>query len=345
MGAVSAVQWDAPIALPLKTPRKCSEALVALAWTSVFLSVVAVAPVRAGDQATAVFARVSDDYARARQADGSPAAEYFAFAEGGRWTGSTRDPSLEELKFIDVARVVAGPLRDRNYLPTRDPAATKLLIVVYWGRTRALGSTEDSESVRKLVDASAQLASSKSLEAQRVAAAPANSSLNGPGMVCGRIQTVADGQVLTDRISSENSATSAMALVSAENSQRDQLDAQNAAMLGFDTELRETSGLEGTALGHRHGELVGEIEEQRYFVVLMAYDFQLMWKEKKHKLLWETRYSVPERGRGFDTYLLAMSREASRYFGARSRGIEHLDLPEGRVDVGDVKSLGVVMAK
>jgi len=136
-----------------------------------------------------------------------------------------------------------------------------------------------------------------------------------------------------------------MAVVSAENNARNMLDAQNAAMLGFEAALGEASGFAGTALEHRRTELVAEIEQQRYFVVLMAYDFQLMWKEKKHKLLWETRYSVPERGRGFDKYLVVMTQQASRYFGKRSRGLERFDLPEGRVDVGDVQSLGVVMAK
>jgi hypothetical protein len=74
----------------------------------------------------------------------------------------------------------------------------------------------------------------------------------------------------------------------------------------------------------------------------MAYDFQMMWKQKKHKLLWETRYSVPERGRNFDGYLVSMTRRASQYFGRNTRGLEHLDLPEGHVEVGDVKSLGAL---
>jgi len=38
-------------------------------------------------------------------------------------------------------------------------------------------------------------------------------------------------------------------------------------------------------------------------VVLMAYDFQLLWKEKKHKLLWETRFSIRQRHNDFDRQL------------------------------------------
>jgi hypothetical protein len=40
-----------------------------------------------------------------------------------------------------------------------------------------------------------------------------------------------------------------------------------------------------------------------------------------------------------------MTQQASKYFGRNSRGLEHVDLPEGRVEVGDIKSLGVVMDK
>ena len=329
----------------MSTPRLRSESLIALAWAAALLSPMVSRSSPPEGQATAVFARVSDDYRRDKQADGSMATEYYAFGEGGHWTGATRDPSMDGIAFIDVARAISGPLKDQNYLPTRDPKATKLLILVYWGRTRTPGSLEDSDSIQNLETANARLATAKSAHDQNLEAESLRVTMNGSTMVCGHIQTVTDGQAIVDKVSADNTATSAMAVVSAENNQRNQLDAENAAMLGFDTALNETAGLAGTAFEHRRSELVEEIEQQRYFVVLMAYDFQLMWKEKKHKLLWETRYSVPQRGRGFDKYLLVMTQEASRYFGRRSRGVEHLDLPEGRVDVGDVKSLGVVMAK
>ena len=37
-----------------------------------------------------------------------------------------------------------------------------------------------------------------------------------------------------------------------------------------------------------------------------------------------------------------MTSRASQYFGRNSRGLEHLELPEGRVEVGDVRSLGAL---
>jgi hypothetical protein len=72
----------------------------------------------------------------------------------------------------------------------------------------------------------------------------------------------------------------------------------------------------------------------------MAYDFQLMQKMKKHRLLWETRFSVRERHHAFNEDLPLMAKYASQFFGQDSRGLVHRELPFGRVDVGPVKSLG-----
>jgi len=74
----------------------------------------------------------------------------------------------------------------------------------------------------------------------------------------------------------------------------------------------------------------------------MAYDFQLMWKQKKHKLLWETRFSISERKNAFDKALPFMARYASQYFGRATDGILRTQVQNGRVDIGDVKSLGTV---
>jgi hypothetical protein len=90
---------------------------------------------------------------------------------------------------------------------------------------------------------------------------------------------------------------------------------------------------------HRQ-DLIDELEDNRYFVVLMAYDFQLLWKEKKHKLLWETRFSIRQRHNEFDRQLASMAKEASRYFGQDSHGIIRKPLPEGRVTLGEPKVIG-----
>ena len=86
----------------------------------------------------------------------------------------------------------------------------------------------------------------------------------------------------------------------------------------------------------------GPPQRARYFVVLEAYDFQLLWKQKKHKLLWEIRFSVDQHHNEFDKALPAMARYVSKYFGQDSHGLLRESVPTGRVDIGDVKTLGEV---
>jgi hypothetical protein len=118
-------------------------------------------------------------------------------------------------------------------------------------------------------------------------------------------------------------------------------DARNAAILGYDSELSEF----GWKARRERPDLLADIERGRYFVVLMAYDFQLMWRQNKHKLLWETRFSIRENGNEFDRMLPAMAKYASQYFGENTHGLVRRPLPEGSVDVGAPKSLGVESEK
>ena len=129
-------------------------------------------------------------------------------------------------------------------------------------------------------------------------AANAAPSLNGPGMVCGRVQTVADSDQVTTRLDSRSASNGAFAVLAAEERCARPAGRAERDDAGFDRAISETQGLVGTPMEHRRTDLFQEIEQQRYFVVLMAYDFQLMWKAKKHKLLWETRFSVPQKRRG-----------------------------------------------
>ena len=241
--------------------------------------------VRAADENSgdlAVSSTVSADYIRARLPDGSFQPEAYAFGRGGYYRGWLSDATIDHLRFPDVARTIAAPLANQNYLPAKDPDQTKLLIMVYWGMSNG------------------------------VADAPRGGSRSE----------------LASFLDSQGNSTL--------------LDTQNARMLGYESVRSESSMLRGTALAFRSLDSMDELQHNRYFVVLMAYDFQLLWKQKKHKLFWVTRFSIPERRNAFDYRLPAMALNASPYFGQSSNGLTHKPLPEGKVEIGELKSLGVV---
>jgi hypothetical protein len=118
-----------------------------------------------------------------------------------------------------------------------------------------------------------------------------------------------------------------------ENQIRDQANAANAQILGYTAAYaREQQVRE---IGHVPvRDVASDIEQDRYFVVLKAYDFRTAWKEKKLKLLWEARFSISAHGNQFDRQLLAMTQAAARHFGQDTKGLLRQDLPEGKVEIG-----------
>ncbi len=265
---------------------------------------------RAGEEAmiTAVASKTSGDYVRLKLSDGSYAPETYAFGKGGFWSGM-HDDSIDKLKFIDVARTIAGPLANQNYAPSKDPGKTKLLVMLYWGSTTVPPPISGSALFGNLRAAETNL---------QIAMASGNRELI---------------------IAAKDQVDFAEEALQSEYRLRNQADWRNAWMLGYDSKMEETGRFDHTVFQYRRDEVINDIEENRYFVVLMAYDFQLQWKQKKHKLLWETRFSIQEHRNDFKLALPTMAQEASRYFGQDSHGLVRRPLPEGHVTLGEPKVL------
>jgi hypothetical protein len=132
---------------------------------------------------------------------------------------------------------------------------------------------------------------------------------------------------------------------------KDLIDIQNAALLGFDSEgvfgqgFGDHANMMSNILRELHAPVMDAIEVDRYYVILRAFDFNTAWKHHKIRLLWETRYSLSERLHDFGKELPGMTQYASQYFGQDSHGLLRAPVPEGRVDIGAIKSLGDVPEK
>jgi hypothetical protein len=142
----------------------------------------------------------------------------------------------------------------------------------------------------------------------------------------------------------ENANNSALdqslALTAMANRQRDRQNIENASIIGYLPALKQLDGSRMTALDLRRRDLHQEVEESRYYVVLLAYDVQTMLQHKQRKLLWETRFSIPQRHNDFSKQLAAMTQTAASYFGQDSDGLTHKPVREGRVILGEPKVIG-----
>jgi hypothetical protein len=132
---------------------------------------------------------------------------------------------------------------------------------------------------------------------------------------------------------------------------KDMTDMRNAILLGFNSEgvfsqgFTDPTNMMASIRRQVHSGVVDAIQVNRYYVILRAFDFRYAWKQRKIKLLWETRYSLSERHHDFEKELPGMTQYASQFFGQDSHGLLRAPVPEGRVEIGPVKSLGDVPEK
>jgi hypothetical protein len=303
--------------------------LLPLSLALAILALAAGAPARAADGAeyiTAVSSTAYKGYVRARRPDGKFVPEAYSFGKGGKMDGDFDDPTIDKLGFMDVARVIAGPLAHMGYLPAKDPNTTKLVIMVYWGTTKVPDPIDTSAAYMEYQNVRSEIQSnplSPGVKLNPNSMSPSNDAPSG-----------SDSQMAELGL--------ALTMIKEEDQRRAKMDFGNAEMLGYNS-YDLLDGLVGTDRGDwlshtplgrvQHDEVL-DIEAPRYFVVLMAYDFQAMWKQKKHVLLWETRFSIDERHNDFTKALPAMASYASRYFGDNSGGLVRKPLREGTVQVG-----------
>ena len=250
-----------------------------------------------------VRAEAWDEFTKERARDPDKKIMTYRFMKGNYHPGSVADPSMEDLKFEDIVKDVALNLGKNNFIPDPDPENTDLIIVVHWGRTRP---AEDSLQ---------ELHGYTSLE-----------DMGG---------TTPDRSVLFDNpsnISSELEFNYNASLSIAES------NAGNAYYKSQLLGMEEAFDL----IGSRYEEerLKRMIDEERYFIILMAYDYKKL-KEGETVMLWRTRYSMRALGQSFTAAIGQMNDVASDYFGQNMKGLitkrfnEEADVKIGDVEVID----------
>jgi hypothetical protein len=286
-------------------------------------------PASRAQEVEAVASKLGKDYVRKKLPDGTLQPETYVFGKGDNWGGVRVDPTLDKVDFMDVARILAVALAHKGYLPAKDPKAADELIMVSWGATMAPEHATQSNTHI--------LAQRADEQRNRALLMLKDANLNRPSeaKVAKEMLAEADGAVLSATIGMQ-----------AESQQREDTDMKTATLLGYDSWWVATNGaMDGSTLGRRKQDMMNELEEDRYFVVLLALDYKTLVAKKKSTFLWEVRFSIREHGTAFDKQLEAMVSKASDYFGRDSGGLQHVDVPAGKVILGPIESLGPVPEK
>ncbi len=273
---------------------------------------------------TAVFSSVSNGYARVKLPDGSFKREYYVIANGQYSRGAVADPSIDGVKFPAIAGLVAQFLAQQNYFLADKAATADILLRISWGTT----IPHDDGSYRSNLDGV-------------LGAMNQVNRIEDPD-----INVMDRGAALSEAASLRSAATDALesGILKTQmfNDIRDRANEKNARLLGYMREINDRNnptrfGGAGTA----YDDLISDIENERYFVIVSAYDFRAATREKKLKLLWATRVSIAAQGSRFNETLPAMLANAARQFGQNSGSLIRR-YQEGVVRLGDTKFLETV---
>lgn len=247
-----------------------------------------------------VRAEAWDEFTTDRARDPDKKILRYRFLKGNYHPGTIADPSMKELKFEDIVHDIALNLGKNNFIPDPDPEKTDLIIVVHWGRTRpAEDSLQELHGYTSLDD-------------------------------MGGLEP--DGSILfsnPSNISSELEFNYNASLSIAES------NAGNAYYKSQLLGMEEAFGSKGSR--YEEERMKRMIDEERYFIILMAYDYKKL-KEGETVLLWRTRYSMRALGQSFTDAIGQMNHVAGDYFGQNMKGlITKRFNDEADVKIGDVE--------
>ena len=126
---------------------------------------------------------------------------------------------------------------------------------------------------------------------------------------------------------------------------RDELNKRNAQVLGYMDDLSDSNDIRRYAGGgDRYNDLITDVEESRYYIVITAYDFAELTQKNNKKVLWQTRVSVRSPGNSFDSTVAAMLKSASKYAGQNTGHVIRGEETKGTVELGELKYLGEAKA-
>lgn len=286
---------------------------------------------------TAVFAKTDKGYKRKKGPDGKWVREYYAMSNGGPVEGTVKDNAQERVKFVSIATVLAEQLARQGYFPATDSEKVDLLIVVNWGRTSPFSDGIYRSGTDNVLAAMNALSGLNQSASSQPAAAPTSAETTP------QAEVTATGSVQDmQRQAAQSQLASAMLTQELFNRSRDQQNERNARLLGYLGDINKVDGIQRLAGGGgRFEELMADIEEPRYYIILSAYDFKRTVRDKKPKLQWVTRMSMRAPGNSFAEQAAAMIAHSASRFGQNTDGLERKVTPQYKVNLEDLKFLGV----
>ena len=250
-------------------------------------------------------AQASEEFTKARALETSNKIMTYQFMKGNTHVGMTSDASMKEVPFEGILHDLAINLRKQGFYMHKDKSEGDLLIVVHYGVTDVEISYEEFMGYNTEEDLG--------LTDEVFSAGAGGEAIDFATM---------------DAITSAGFNLGSSATGSTQNRNG---EAYKAQLLGL--ERAYSDKISST----EEYELKSMLAEERYFIVLMAYDYPA-FKEGKAELMWSTRYSIRTLGQSFEDAILDLNFVASDYFGKNIQGLtKQRATDNSRVEMGDIE--------
>ena len=289
---------------------------------------------------TAVFAKTAKDYHRTKDENGKWRREYYTLVNGGPADGTIQDSAQARVPFVAVATVLAQHLARQGFFPATDPDNVDLLLVVNWGKTRPFEDKTYKEGIENITLSmnNLNLKTQAANVARAAAIAAAGATPTGEMNLTGTSEDM-------EKQAAESYMESHMIMQDMMNRQRNQANARTAHLLGYMNNINRADGPHRFAgAGDSYNELVADIEEARYYVILSAYDFTRTVRQRTPDLRWVTRMSMRAPGNSFAERAAGMIAYSASRFGQDTGGLERKLYPQYKVNLEDVRFLGLAPA-
>jgi hypothetical protein len=282
---------------------------------------------------TSVFAKTDKSYKRQKGPDGKWVREYYTMVNGGAAEGTVRDNAQSRVPFVAIATVLAQHLARQGYYPATDPEKVDFLLVVNWGRTNPFSDPTYRDGVDNVMGAM-NTSIQQTQAADRARAAASTATQTGNASLTGSVEDMeaqAAGSYLENALIAQDMM----------NRSRNQVNARTAHLLGYMGTINKADGPQRYAGGgDLYDDLIADIEEARYYIILSAYDFEKTVRQKQTKLTWVTRMSMRAPGNSFSEKAASMIAYSSTRFGQNTDGLERKLYPQYKVNLEDIRFLG-----
>ncbi|HET7537042.1 MAG TPA: hypothetical protein VFJ90_11340 [Candidatus Didemnitutus sp.] len=283
------------------------------------LSLVALSllPASRADERVRFVGRTTRAYAENKFVDGKPKRETYVFAAGERFEGATVDHTFDRTTVRNIAQYLAPKLTKQNYWPVHDIADAELLIVIHWGVTVSTHSLYEL-TANTNVGADSAMTDGKPLDG-------ASPDITG---VLGQLNYDASLErynQLTDRFYRESLKMN---------------DRSTASLLGYVPTLAKYSS--SVRYAQEEFTLRQDLRDERYFVILRAYDLRNVSREARSRPAWTLHLNVGSPGNNFSEAMNFMAQAAANAAGRNTGDVStaHPDVHDGAVTLGDLIILG-----